>query len=49
MKMLIERPGGGGDSPIKVTRVLVGKFREQPLKARPESSFMSVPQIHFHP
>ena len=32
---------GGGYSPIKVTGVLVGKFRGHPLKV-PESCFMGV-------
>ena len=44
----IEGPGGGGHSPIKVTGVLVEKFREHPQKV-PESCFMDMSQIHFHP
>ena len=50
-----EREGGGGGGwggwgyyPIKVTEVLVRKLREHPLKV-PESCFMGVSQIHFHP
>ena len=43
----IEGPGGG-HSPIKVTGVLVEKFREHPQKV-PESCFMDMSQIHFHP
>ena len=35
-------------SPIKVTGVLVRKFREHPQKV-PGSSFMGVSPIHFHP
>ena len=40
--------GGGGYYPIKVTEVLVRKLREHPLKV-PESCFMGMSQIHFHP
>ena len=38
----------GGYSPIKVTEVLDGKFREHSYKV-PESCFINVFQIHFQP
>ena len=37
-----------GDSPIKMTRVLVGNFEKNPQKV-PESRLVGVAKINFHP
>ena len=40
--------GGRGNSPIKMTGVLVGNVEKNPKKV-PESRLVGVAQINFHP
>ena len=40
--------GEGGNSPIKMTGVLVGNVEKNPKKV-PESRLVGVAQINFHP
>ena len=48
--LIYKRARGGGDSPIKMTGVLVGNFEKNPLKVLkvPESRLVGVAQINFH-